>query len=305
MYVIDKRSIEIKNKKTGGIQTVRIDDILNANIIDNLKNKIIEGKNTFTILEFEEIQKRLKIDNVKGGNSNQKADILLDIDNKNISKQNEGFSIKSYLGNKPTLLNASGNTNFIFEVQGVCYDQIDKINAIDSKTKIKDRLNAIENLKGKLIYKGAEKETMNYNLKLSDSLMPEIIGEILLIFYKKRISKLTKIVDEIEKTQNLNKKIKYGDRKSLEVKIKKILVDILLGFFAGTKWNGDYESNGAIVMKKDGELVGFHIIELKNLKNYLFENIRLDTPSSTRHRFGKIYKEKNKLYFKLNLQLRF
>ncbi|MGY0426708.1 MAG: HpaII family restriction endonuclease [Polaribacter sp.] len=34
--------------------------------------------------------------------------------------------------------------------------------------------------------------------------------------------------------------------------------------------------------------------------------MKLDTPSTTRHRFGKIYKEKNgKLYFKLNLQLRF
>lgn len=108
------------------------------------------------------------------------------------------------------------------------------------------------------------------------------------------------------KTQKLNKEINYGDKSSLEVKIKKLLVDILLGFFAGTKWNGDWESNGTLVMKKDGDLVGFHIIDLSSLKDYLFENIKLDTPSSTRHRFGKIYKEKNnKLYFKLNLQLRF
>ncbi len=82
--------------------------------------------------------------------------------------------------------------------------------------------------------------------------------------------------------------------------------DILLGFFAGTKWNGEYISNGTIVMKKTGDIVGFHIIDLQSLKDYLFENIKLDTPSTTRHRFGKIYKEKNgKLYFKLNLQLRF
>ena len=79
-----------------------------------------------------------------------------------------------------------------------------------------------------------------------------------------------------------------------------------LGFFAGTKWDGKYTANGSIVVKKDLQLLGFHVIQIENLKSYLFENIRFDTPSSTRHRFGSLYLEKNnKLYFKLNLQLRF
>ncbi|CAA0165787.1 putative type II restriction-modification system enzyme [Tenacibaculum maritimum] len=306
IYIIDKSTLKIENKKTSISEVIKINDILNTEILENLKKAIINGKRTFTIPAFRKIQERLKVESVKGGNSNQKADIVLDIENKSIHKENEGFGIKSYLGNKPTLLNASGNTNFIYEVKGINCDKIDEINKIDTRTKLKDRLECIEKLGGKLVYKGAEKETMEYNLKLSDSLMPNIVGEILLSFYKKRISKITKIVDEIEKTQQLNNKINYGDRNSLEVKIKKLLIDILLGFFAGTKWNGDWESNGTLVMKKEGELVGFHIIDLPALKDYLFENIKLDTPSTTRHRFGKIYKEKNnKLYFKLNLQLRF
>ncbi len=306
LFIIDKSTIKIENKESGDFKNVKINDILNTEILDNFKNAIIEGKKTFTIPAFKDIQERLEITNAKGGNSNQKADIVLDVENNSISKENEGFGIKSYLGSKPTLLNASGNTNFIFEVKGVSCDKIDRINEIDTKTKLKDRLDYIEKLGGKLIYKGAEKETMEYNLKISDSLMPEIIGEVLLSFYKKRISKITEIIDEIEKTQDLNKKISYGDRNSLEIKIKKLLVDILLGFFAGTKWKGEWESNGTLIMKKDGDLVGFHIIDLPSLKEYLFENIKLDTPSTTRHRFGKIYKEKNnKLYFKLNLQLRF
>ena len=59
-------------------------------------------------------------------------------------------------------------------------------------------------------------------------------------------------------------------------------------------------------MKNNGDCLGFHIIEMDNLKNYLFEHIKLDTPSTTRHRFGKLYLENDgELYFKLNLQLRF
>ena len=305
-YIINQTTLKVVNKETKKIKEIKINDILNTKILKNIRKAIIDGKRTFTIPAFKIIQDRLNIKKIKGGNSKQKADIILDLENQEIKKQNEGFGIKSYLGGKPTLLNASGNTNFIFEVKGIDSSKLDKINKIDTKTKLKDRIEYIETLGGSLIYKGAEKETMEYNLKLSDSLMPHILGEVLISFYKKRISKLTKIVDEIHSNGSLKKEINYGDKKSLEIKLKKLLIDILFGFFAGTKWNGEYESNGTLIMKKSGDIVGFHIIDLKSLKDYLFNNIKLDTPSTTRHRFGKMYIEKNnKLYFKLNLQLRF
>ena len=47
----------------------------------------------------------------------------------------------------------------------------------------------------------------------------------------------------------------------LEIKVKRLLIDILLGFFAGKKWDGNYLANGTIVMKKSGDCVGFHIID--------------------------------------------
>jgi len=93
---------------------------------------------------------------------------------------------------------------------------------------------------------------------------------------------------------------------SLQVKVKRLLVAILLGFFAGKKWDGNYVSNGTIVVKETGDLVGFHIIDKASLEDYLFENIKFDTPSTTRHRFGSLILENDgKVYFKLNMQLRF
>lgn len=257
------------------------------------------AKNLLQHLEILENCKKLK-----GGNSNQKADILLDIENEIIQKENEGFGIKSYLGSKPTLLNASGNTNFIFKIKGIekvknSKTIIDEVNQINTKTKLKDRINKIEELGGTFEYVGAERETMEFNLKMIDSQMPQLIGQILLCFYKERVSSLEKITKKITGKNE-------DDELLLENKIKNLLVSILLGFFAGTKWNGSYESNGTIVVKNNGDCVGFHIVEMENLKNYLFENIKLDTPSTTRHRFGQLYSEKNgDLFFKLNLQLRF
>ncbi len=275
--------------------------MITPEVINLLISKIKDSSQTFEIPEFKIIQDTLGFNVIKRGNSNQKADILLDIENNVIQKENEGFGIKSYLGSKPTLLNASGNTNFIFKINGVNKSYIDEVNAIDTATKLKDRLHRIEELGGVFEYVGAERDIMDFNLKMVDSEMPKIVGQILLLFYRERISSLAEITNKL-----------LGDKKDedskilLTSKIKRLLVDILLGFFAGAKWNGSYEANGTIVMKKNGDCVGFHIIELENLKNYLFENIKLDTPSTTRHRFGKLYLEKDgELYFKLNLQLRF
>ncbi len=294
-------TVTIRNKEDKSEKHINIAELINAESINLLISKIKENSQTFEVPEFRVIQDLLGFNVIKGGNSNQKADILLDIENNLVQKENEGFGIKSYLGGKPSLLNASGNTNFIFKINGISKTFIDEINAINTTTKLKDRLQRIEQLGGTFEYIGAERDIMDFNLRMVDSEMPQIIGQVLLCFYKNRISSLNEITNKLlENRKNEDSKI------LLVTKIKKLLVDNLLGFFAGSKWNGAYEANGMVIMKNDGDCVGFHIIELENLKNYLFDNIKLDTPSTTRHRFGKLYLEKDgELYFKLNLQLRF
>lgn len=303
---LNNTDIQVITKKTQETRNINIESLISPAILHDLITSIKNGNDSINKLGFDVIQNELGFTIVKGGNSSQKADILLDIKIENIIKKEEGFGIKSYLGNSPTLLNASGTTNFIFEVENLHKDKIDEINAIDTKTKLKDRLAFIEAHGGKLNYIGPEKDTMDYNLRMVDSNMPQIIGHVLLAFYKKRISSVREIVDYLHEKQELYQEIRYPDKAFLESKIKKLLVDNLLGFFAGTKWDGSYEANGTIIMKKTGDLVAFHLIDLESLKSYLYNHIKLDTPSTTRHRFGKLILEKdNKLYFKLNLQLRF
>ena len=139
-----------------------------------------------------------------------------------------------------------------------------------------------------------------------DLTMPRIIGSILLAFYKNRISAISEIVDYIHESTDLQKTLQYEDKDWLVHKVKQLLVDILLGFFAGSEWDGAYNAQGTIVVKETGKQVAFHIIEIENLKTYLFDSIKLDTPSTTQHRYGQLILENDKkLYFKLNLQLRF
>ncbi len=302
-YLLESDQIKVENKETGITKIQKVADFLNSEILQNLSDLIKNSKgSSFEIPEFKVLSDKLGITLVKGGNSNQKADIVLDVERKADVFKNEGFGIKSYLGNRPTLLNASGNTNFIYRVEGLSMDLLDKINAIDTRTKLKDRISAIYDNGGKLIFDSVEKTTMGYNLDLVDSCMPKLVAMMLIEFHKNRTNNLD---DNLQQIIQKYPDLFSTDLCGLKIKIKKLLVAILFGFFAGSKWNGKYLSNGLIVVKNDGEQIGYHITDLHTLEDYLYENIKFDTPSTTRHRYGSLIAEKGQLYFKLNLQLRF
>jgi DNA (cytosine-5-)-methyltransferase len=302
-YLSENDVVEVENKITNEKHKVNVSHIINSSVLNNLVTQIKEHKGaSFDIPDFHLISNQLGVTLIKGGNSKQKSDIILDLEKNGSSYSNEGFGIKSYLGNSPTLLNASGNTNFIYKVSGLSYDALDEINAIDSRTKLKDRISAIYAKGGKLNFDKVEQTTMGYNLDLVDSIMPKLIAIMLEEFHSNRTNKLD------ENLINVLKKYPSEfntDIDGLRIKLKRLLVSILLGFFAGSKWDGNYLANGTIVVKEDGSQVAYHITDLKTLENYLYEHIRFDTPSTTRHRYGSLIAENGELYFKLNLQLRF
>jgi DNA (cytosine-5)-methyltransferase 1 len=305
-FILDGCTVESVNINTDEKRTINIQNIITPTVLNNLLNKIKTGTATFEIPDFDIIQNDLGFTLIKGGNSNQKSDIVLDIEHSTFKKENEGFGIKSYLGADPTLLNASGKTNFLFKIVLSNKVNIDEVNGIKSRTKIKDRINLIASQGGALKYIRAEKDTMNYNLKMIDSHMPEIIGYMLLAFYEKRIAKVSDVVDYLADETDMLTVLDIDDKLMLQNKIKKFLVGIMLGVFSGKNWDGEYESKGTIVVKSQGDLVSFHIIEIEELQNYLYKSIKFDTPSSTRHKFGTIIQNgNNELLFKLNLQLRF
>ncbi|MCK3658906.1 HpaII family restriction endonuclease [Pasteurellaceae bacterium Pebbles2] len=302
-YLSENDIVEVENKETGEKQQVNVSNFLNANTLRELADLIKNGKGrTFDIPEFHIISNKLSVVLVKGGNSSQKADIVLNVERGDIQFFDEGFGIKSYLGNPPTLLNASGSTNFIYKIKGLSESSLDIINAIETKYKVKDRITAIYERGGSLCFDKVEQPTMSYNLNLVDSIMPKLVALMLIEFHKNRHNNLDDNINKIF-TQYGEK---FGtDLDGLKIKVKRLLVAILLGFFAGEKWDGNYLANGTIVVKNNGEQVAYHITDLVTLEHYLYENIRFDTPSTTRHRYGSIFVENGELFFKLNLQLRF
>jgi len=305
-FLIFEGNKVVVKKKLESVETV-IDSerFLSEKQIKNVRDIIRDSIGTFDVPFFREFGEKYGITFKKGGNSLDKRDISLDFKLRDLLKKNEGFGVKSFLGSRPTLLNASSNTNFIYEVRGVDQKYMDEINSIESRSKIRDRVEFITELGGDIKFLRAEKDIMNYNLEMVDSSMPAILGYLLLNYYQLQISSLTELVEKASRDSVFMEAVSCIDRQMLEHRLRKLLVDYSCGFFPGRKWNGKYTSNGTIVVDNAGDLHGFHIVNLDSYQGYLLKTTKFDTPSSGRHGFGKLFKERNgKMYLKLNLQLR-
>jgi len=284
---IGNSTLKIVGVNGNVIRELPISDLIDQTKLLTLFNQLkLSSGSSFNMPGLTDVMSQIDVQKFKG-KSNSKADFSVGFTHQNLGFTKEPVGVKSYIGNNPTLLNASSATNFIYEIDGF-NGNADEINKIDSSSKIRDRINAIIANGGVLKFVKCETAVHESNLRKVDSSMPEMIAEILLKFYRGQGSKLNQLITN--ETQI--------------VRFKDYLKAILLGMFSATPWDGNYSSNGTIVVNNNGSLILYHVIKDSILKDYLFNTVKLDTPSSSRHRFGSIYKEGGKLFIKLNLQIR-
>lgn len=264
-------------------------------------------KATFSIPEIEEFINSFNSYSLKA-KSTVKSDIRIVIHDQRTGTNPElGFSIKSQLGGASTLLNASKTTNFIYKISNpnLSQKQILEINAINTRSKIKDRIEKLKEFMGDLQFNKTESSIFENNLVLIDSALPKIISEILLLFFSSNYSKTSDLVTEISKKNPLSYNLE-NKHPFYSYKIKRFLTDIALGMMPSKVWKGELDATGGyLVVKDNGDVLCYHIYNRNEFEDYLFMNTKLETASSTRHEFGNIYEQNGQFYFKLNLQIRF
>lgn len=292
---------------SGGKEKLRILIMTFTEQASKLLTKIKGAKGAFSIPEVEAFMTSINCQSLKA-KSTSKTDIRIVIHDKRINQNAElGFSIKSQLGGDATLLNAGKTTNFIYKVLDYkpTAKEIKKINGIDTKSKIKDRIEAIKNAGGKLIFTTLEQNVFKNNLVLIDSLLPNIVAEIIKTFFTTTLSSTKELTESINKSNPLNYETQFAHT-FYDYKIKRFLTDVALGMTPSKVWTGVYDvTGGYLIVKENGDIVCYHIYNRNQFEDYLFANTKLETASSTRHEFGKLYEDNGQFYFKLNLQIRF
>lgn len=219
-----------------------------------------------------------------------------------------GFSIKSELGKSPTLLNAGRTTNFIYSIKNAYTGFVNEINSIYTIRKekqhidVKGRLKMIYEKDGILEYAGMENETFKKNLELIDSNMDKIIAETILYFYRDGISNCIDMVKKLEDENPMN----YENKNAYRYKFKKFLTAVALGMKPATEWDGiDDATGGYIIVTKDGNVLAYHIYNRNSFEEYLLQNTKYETSSTSKHEFGKAYSTDGEDFIKINLQVRF
>ncbi len=219
------------------------------------------------------------------------------------------------------ILNASGdNTNFIFEVTGNMDDEkMEHFNNI-FKTAVRkgeicfdiataERMQYLHQIGCDIQFVGTAKNEARTNLiKCGGMEMPMVMGGMLKKFYYENLSGPTSVEDCIDYLAK-NDIASYGFddlKNTYRGKIAHFFLCAFTGMRLGSPWNGRQEVNGGyIVVKNNGDVVAFHSTIADEFKDFLVAKMRMESPSHSRHKDMVIYKEDDRYFLKLALQLRF
>jgi len=259
------------------------------------------GSGSFGVAETESFIRSIYMTKLKAP-SCEKSDINMQIHDINTGYQKVvGFSIKSELGMPSTLLNAGKTTNFIFSVVGLDGRHVAQINTIETQRKLKDRIGAIREKGGQLIFQGMESRTFNNNLFMIDSQLPCIVAEMLIGYYSAIEADCAGLADYVSQKDPLSRSPDFYKHK-----IKELLCAVALGMKPSTPWDGtDEASGGYIIVRMNGDVLAYHIYNRDAFRAYLLSNTKFESAGSSRHGYGELYQQGEDIQIKLNLQIRF
>jgi len=276
---------------------------------------------------YEEIQSFLNNLDIKTlkAKSLDKADIIITIHDKQTgTKPTLGFSIKSLIGGKSTLFNPAPGTNFIFEIiippETVFNEKEFNEETYSLSPRLGKRIQRIKEFGFDIKFDSIQSNKLNLNLNLIDGDLPKILAYMLVYRQEFRKYNFIDLVTLLNKYNPLGYDLSHG-HPFYEYKVIKFLYDVALGMTPECIWTGEIKANGGvIVVKDDGEILAYHTYYKDKFEKYLLENTRLDEPSTSedpknpgnpkkqpkkKYFYGWIYRENNKFFIKLNLQVRF
>ena len=157
--------------------------------------QMVVGERAFKIPSVDAFFDSIYCNKVKAA-SNQKQDITIQLHDINTGiKPVCGFSIKSYVGANPTLINPGRNTNFTYTIVGCTNEIMEATNAINTRTKIIDRINNLIRHDCSFIpHDNSISEQFYENLQFVDTRMPTLLSYALLYSYLYEIKDSSRII---------------------------------------------------------------------------------------------------------------
>ena len=209
----------------------------------------------------------------------------------------KGISIKSFIGAKPTLLNASAATNFVYKLTGP-QDSLRKVLSFKRIT-MKPLFKYFRENQIDLTFVSMDNAVFSASLQDFSPDLEELIARLLrdAAFQPKK---------KLKDVWGLTSSSGAGGAKLVDAGLLQFLGAVGLGLQPATRWaprGNDFGGFLNIDFDGNAELVGEANIE--ELGAQLFQALKFEWGSRTRHHFGIPFKSGSELMIKLNLQLRY
>ena len=186
------------------------------------------------------------------------------------------------------------------EADALYREIMDRANAINTSSKLKDRIALLERSCG-LSFECTAHPAFDRNMRLIDSFFPKLMAGAVLRFYSGKGARCLDIIEDMERDDAL----RMG-KGMYEYKFKKFLCAVALGMTPAREWNGrDDATGGYVVVRNDGKVLAFHIYNRDIFEDYLLDNTKFETASLGKHNFGRVYERSVEYFINLNLQIRF
>jgi hypothetical protein len=298
-YIINTVDVEII---TGENKVTKVSRSAIKDSLDLMFTELTNGKHrrTFELFSGNELMKLISKNKISAGSSQFENDLELVLEDQEskVPTPKVGFNIKSQLGGKSTLLNASGATNFIYEVVSNNPNTNNQFPKFEHG-KHKQNINDLYNLGYHLEYRSLASPQFYNNLTLLDMKFPEYLAEVLLHSYLTGNDSFGEVVENVFPENN-------PSSRQPVFKLKEFLGAIAMGLRPTNLWDGDTTRfSGILVVKMNGEVIFYYLYNRKSFEAHLFRNVYFERPSTSRHKYGEIYETSGRFFIKLNLQIRF
>jgi hypothetical protein len=301
-----------------GAQVGEVDRGVIGQLADSLLSEIKSA--TGAAFACASTDKAMELFNLSGSKASPsaKADLFLEVASPVFEGEisSLGFSIKSEIGGLPTLLNA-GATQFQYKIEECSAD--DALAVQEEAPRAAGKvypgpirlLPALKEAHAKVVFDSVVNPVFEQNLKMIDTAFPRILAETLKYAYSSGELSLEEAVqcpemlDELVQVLGLSKPMVA---RLVRHKIKELLRQSALGMNPSRHWNGQVEAHGGwIIVKEDGAIVCFHLVNDDEFRDYLLSKTKFDTPSMTKQKSGYVYKseEASCARLRLSLQVRF